>query len=71
MRISLHTKIEEKEVLNRLLNRLMELDALHLEIYKISGYTVEQLKDMFLAGYTLSPPIQHLVWRINEEDSED
>lgn len=43
-------------LLNKLLNRLMELDALHLEIYEISGYTVEQLKDMFLAGYTLSLP---------------
>lgn len=56
-------------VLKRLCTRLMELDDLHLEIYKISGYTVEQLKDMFLAGYTLSPPT-HLVRRINEEDSE-
>ena len=31
-------------------SRLAELDELHLSIQKVSGYTVEQLLQMFLAG---------------------
>ena len=37
-------------------SRLAELDELHLSIQKVSGYTVEQLLQMFLAGCEMKRP---------------
>lgn len=39
-------------------DRLLELDELYLSIQKVSGFTVEQLFEMFMAGYTMEPPSQ-------------
>lgn len=36
--------------------RLLELDELYLKIQIASGYTVEQLLEMFMAGYSMQPP---------------
>lgn len=36
--------------------RLLELDELYLSILKVSGFTVEQLLEMFMDGYTMEPP---------------
>lgn len=43
-------------IISKYAERLAKLDDLYLSIQKISGFTVEQLLDMFMAGYTLSPP---------------
>lgn len=45
----------DKEI-THLAQRVMKLDSLYLEIQLVSGYTVEQLRDMFAAGYTMSQP---------------
>lgn len=37
------------------MERLLELDELYTKLYIVSGYTAEQLLDMFLAGYTMRP----------------
>lgn len=34
-------------------NRLSQLE---IDIYNITGLTLEQIKESFLAGYTLNPP---------------
>lgn len=36
--------------------RLEELDRLYVELQMITGYSVEQLRDMFKAGYILTAP---------------
>lgn len=36
--------------------RLLELDELYLKIQMVSGYTVEQLLEFFMAGCTIQPP---------------
>lgn len=36
--------------------RLLELDELYLKIQIVSGYTAEQLLEMFMAGCTIQPP---------------
>lgn len=41
-----------------LVSRLRELDELCTKLYAVTGYSVEQLLDLFLKGYTLSPPEQ-------------
>ena len=41
---------------NEFAARTLELDELYTKIQAITGFTVEQLLDMFLAGYTLEPP---------------
>lgn len=38
------------------IRRLEELDRLCVEIQMITGFSVEQLRDMFKAGYTLTAP---------------
>lgn len=35
--------------------RLLELDQLYLKIQMVSGYTAEQLLEMFMEGYTMQP----------------
>ena len=37
--------------------RLLELDELYLKIQIVSGFTVEQIFEMFMAGYTMEPPV--------------
>lgn len=39
-----------------LVSRLRELDELCTKLYAVTGYSVEQLLALFLAGYTLSFP---------------
>ena len=46
--------------------RLMRLDELNLSIQKVSGYTVEQLFQMFLSGYELKPPEYQSVENISK-----
>lgn len=41
---------------NEFAARTLELYELYTKIQAITGFTVEQLLDMFLAGYTLKPP---------------
>lgn len=41
-----------------LVSRLRELDEICTKLYAVTGYSVEQLLDLFLKGYTLSPPEQ-------------
>lgn len=36
--------------------RIHDLDLLYTKIQAVTGLTVEQILDMFLAGYTLQPP---------------
>lgn len=38
------------------ISRISELDDLYLSIQKVSGFTVEQLLNMFMAGYEMSAP---------------
>ena len=42
--------------INLICDRLRELDELYTNIQIVSGFTVEQLFEMFKAGYTLQPP---------------
>lgn len=48
-----NTRYEHEQKVRYLQQRVLELDSLCLEIQAISGYTVEQLRDLFLAGYTI------------------
>ena len=52
-----HTR-GKKVVINfrRYAERLLELNELYLKIQMVSGYTVDQLLEMFMAGYTMEPP---------------
>lgn len=48
--------MEIPEALQNITERLIELDNVYLEILATSGYTAEQLLEMFRNGYTLEPP---------------
>lgn len=59
------TKLTELTEINKLLNwsrvtditkRLAELDRLATEIEIVSGYNLEKILELFLAGYTLEAP---------------
>lgn len=39
-----------------------EIEELYIKIFKITGFTVEKLLDMFLAGYTLKSPYYNEAW---------
>lgn len=39
-------------------NRIAELDQLATEIQALTGYSLEELKGLFAAGYTLEAPKQ-------------
>lgn len=41
---------------NEWVNRVIELDELYTKLQIITGFTVEQLLEMFAAGYTLEKP---------------
>lgn len=41
---------------NQLASRAVELDELYTKIQTVTGFTVERLLEMFLAGYTMEPP---------------
>lgn len=66
----------DKEI-THLAQRVMKLDSLYLEIQLVSGYTVEQMLDMFLAGYTMNPPqyepttIADAIAAVGEKDGEN
>lgn len=42
--------------LQRYTERLLQLDNLYLEILSVSGYSADQLLELFKSGYTLEPP---------------
>lgn len=44
------------KTLQNITERLIELDNIYLEILTTSGYTANQLLEMFRNGYTLEPP---------------
>ena len=48
--------------------RLAKLDDLHFSIQKISGFTVEQLLNMFMAGYEMSAPKYEAISQLMPED---
>ena len=48
--------------------RLAKLDDLHFSIQKISGFTVEQLLDMFMAGWEMSAPKHGAISQLMPED---
>lgn len=50
--------------------RLAELDNLYLSIQKVSGFTVEQLLDMFMAGYEMYAPKYGSIPQLMPEDIE-
>lgn len=41
---------------NEWVSRVRELDELYTKLQAVTGFTVEQLREMFLAGYTLEKP---------------
>lgn len=41
---------------NEWVNRVRELDDLYTKLYAVTGFTAEQLLEMFVAGYTLEKP---------------
>lgn len=53
---------------NRYAERLAKLYDLYLSIQKISGFTVEQLLDMFMAGYEMSAPKYGAISQLIPED---
>lgn len=58
----------------RCIDRLLELQELYLSIQSTSGFTVEQLLKMFMAGYTMEPPSQRqLLTEVlpRQEENED
>lgn len=53
-------RIDEKY--SEVVNRLIEIEELYIKIFKLTGFTVERLLDMFLAGYTLESPDYSEAW---------
>ena len=59
-------------IINNLVKSLIEKDELILKLYSISGYSVEQLCELFAAGYTLEPPkYKSLINRFDEDSVND
>lgn len=50
------------------ISRISELDDLYLSIQKVSGFTVEQLLNMFMAGYEMSAPKYETISQLMPED---
>lgn len=50
------------------ISRISELDDLYLSIQKVSGFTVEQLLNMFMAGYEMSAPKHEAISQLMPED---
>lgn len=50
------------------ISRISELDDLYLSIQKVSGFTVEQLLNMFMAGYEMSAPKYEAISQLMPED---
>lgn len=55
-------------IISKYAERLAKLDDLYLSIQKISGFTVEQLLDMFMAGYEMSAPKYGAISQLIPED---
>ncbi len=51
-----------------LAKRALELDELYTKIRVVSGFTAEQILDMFLAGYTLKEPEVLTLRELAKED---
>lgn len=55
-------------IISKYAERLAKLDDLYLSIQKISGFTVEQLLNMFMAGYKMSAPKYGAISQLMPED---
>ena len=44
--------------LNECVSRLRELDELYTKLHAVTGFTAEQLLEMFAAGYTLEKKVE-------------
>lgn len=51
-------KVKLVPVMDGALDRVAELDRLATEIQALTGYSLEELKGLFAAGYTLEAPKQ-------------
>ncbi len=51
-------KVKLVPVMDGALDRIAELDRLATEIQALTGYSLEELKGLFAAGYTLEAPKQ-------------
>lgn len=51
-------KVKLVPVMAEAWNRIAELDRLATEIQTLTGYSLEELKGLFAAGYTLQAPKQ-------------
>lgn len=51
-------KVKLVPVMDGALDRIAELDRLTTEIQTLTGYSLEELKGLFAAGYTLEAPKQ-------------
>ena len=51
-------KVKLVPVMDEALDRIAELDRLATEIQALTGYSLEELKNLFAAGYTLEDPRQ-------------
>lgn len=51
-------KVKLVPVMDVALDRIAELDRLATEIQALTGYSLEELKGLFAAGYTLEAPKQ-------------
>ena len=60
-------KVQLVPVMDGTLDRIAELDRLATEIQVLTGYSLEELKNLFAAGYTLEAPRQISMQEFLEE----
>lgn len=60
-------KVKLVPVMDGALDRVAELDRLATEIQALTGYSLEELKGLFAAGYTLEAPKQISMEKLLQE----
>lgn len=60
-------KVKLFPVMTEAWDRIAELDRLATEIQTLTGYSLEELKNLFAAGYTLEAPKQISMQEFLEE----
>lgn len=60
-------KVKLVPVMTETWDRVAELDRLATEIQALTGYSLEELKNLFAAGYTLEAPRQISMQEFLEE----
>lgn len=60
-------KVKLVPVMTETWDRVAELDQLATEIQVLTGFTLEELKNLFAAGYTLQAPKQVSTEKLLEE----